>query len=216
MKFHSHASIFVLAYLASACAMGQSIAAPLSIEARPETVKTAQETPSFLGIKIGQPSSDSLPLCPSVDTGGGKRIQDPEASDPNGKGYLACIISGEDDIAVNVSHLIPFKMLTIGKVDGKVASVWTDFGSDRSDTIAKALKEKYGEPTTDTEIPVQTKTGGQFKQRQMRWVGPNLIIEFRNMSNNLDTGSLQAMTPAYAEEMKVKEKASVDLYKSSF
>lgn len=102
-------------------------------------------------------------------------------------------------------------------VDNQLAQITLFFRGGNRLAAIDALNAKFGKPTQVIQIPVQTKTGGQFQNEQSTWSFATGTIVADSLAATVNDGAVRY---SYASAMEtkrlrnkstVKEKAAKDL-----
>jgi len=97
----------------------------------------------------------------------------------------------------------------IGTVmDGRLEGIgFNTLGVSNADDVLQKLTEKYGKPTSSEPYEVQNGFGAKFTSVRALWSFSNLVVIFKGVSSNLDSGLVIIETPKCNawREQKLKE-----------
>jgi hypothetical protein len=159
------------------------------------------EPSSFLGIKLGSPLTESIPLCPPYS----QSWVDFQKPCAESIAYFFAIHNVPDFFDINVEL-----------VDGNVGSIFVAFHQDSFDQISAALVEKYGPPRSRTVEDVVSKIGVHYKNYKARWVGRRLSLLCESVGTQVDQGSIHIFTSEYQNQMRSKDEDRTEQLKKRF
>ena len=82
-------------------------------------------------------------------------------------------------------------------------SVTLGFPSDSFEALKQIFGERYGQPTDQRSIPVQSRVGARYENIILEWRGEKVVIELRRFGGTLREGGATIMTRAsHDEELK--------------
>lgn len=95
-------------------------------------------------------------------------------------------------------------------VGGKVESATVSFDAKYFSGISLALREKFGDPTKDTEEEVTNAMGAAFRNRKSYWITPGTLeaIQLEERSGKVTRSSVQLTSKAGMDASMARFKAS--------
>ena len=156
-----------------------------------------QEPSALLGIQLGQPLIQSIPVCPQIDTYGLKRYEwvgvDHQCSEPISDFFV-------------IHNTKMFKGVYVRQVDGKVGSISASFRASEADQISEAMIDKFGPAHLVKVEDVQNRMGATFEDHVLTWKGSNVVLTFDSIGSEVDEGLVTISTASYLDK-QTKEKA---------
>ncbi len=91
-------------------------------------------------------------------------------------------------------------------LDDKFVHAEIFFKSKDFPLIESAFKEKYGSPTTENSIPLQTGFGVRYNGKELRWNGPSMRIWLRQYDGKITDGTASLRKLIFLEYLAQKDK----------
>jgi hypothetical protein len=144
---------------------------------------------TVLGLKLGAPLT--LPRCANRDTK--PCISSSDLAYRNAK-------QGEkvvhvDNVNPPFAKYDPEVRLLAGKIEA--VGIYTQ-GVSTQQAAYDALVEKFGNPLSVEQIPVQNAFGAQYKIIEATWQTVDVSVEFRGATDTLTMGWIFVQTPKYS------------------
>ena len=157
----------------------------------------AQEPTSFFQIGFGQPLSDSLRDCPTVDA---------ETTLAMIRSYSKLVCVQRSGAIKEIRGLQGFWGVFVEEVHGAVALLTANFSEFDRQKIAASLVARFGPPSVDKIEDWQSKAGVHAQNHILIWLGRDIIIEYESVGNKIDEGFLDVSNAAHREMLRQQER----------
>ena len=84
----------------------------------------------------------------------------------------------------------------------KLEHVMLNFRSEKARALFDIFKTRYGEPTSITERPWESKGGVKTTSIHAEWTGPNVSIYFDGRGSSIDRGYISYITATMAATIR--------------
>jgi hypothetical protein len=176
------------------------------LESLPQVSPTAPSAPTwnepdeFRGLKFGEDLRQMIPECPSSYTAGRKYYHWTDTKERCWQPLFAP--SGPEAVYElhNFPSLgrVPAGQLWAMQIDNRFSHISITVEHDLfADDLRQMLVTRYGRPTEDKTVQVQTKAGAFFTSRELTWAGKHINVEFHERSTRIDETRVDVYTLAW-------------------
>jgi len=159
------------------------------------TLSFAYDEPdNFAGVKFGVDVRTQLPDCRAVFRDFERKLKTLDDV-YNTRCY--------EDGSSSLEHMGEIQRLVriifFGEVHSKLEQIELIFPSISAGALLTVLKQRYGEPTSTSQLPWKSLSGIETTNTHVEWQGKNVSIAFDERKSKINEGRIEYTTSAYRE-----------------
>ena len=159
--------------------------------------------PIIFGLEIGAPLK--LPAC----TYELQYVKKEMCADLD---HITRQVWGNDVIEINASdwpRYVRHNSVFVGLTDGLIGSItFSTYGEESQAAVFKALREKFGKPTSQHTTPVQNRMAAKFIRLDANWVQKLFTVKLAGITEGLDWGSVEIKETNYDKRYMAWKKSN--------